>query len=84
MCVCVSLWVILVWTEKVRDEIERGHLMCHLKVFVNVLCGPFKSSYIIRMEEEEAVMIETKRWVLMCAVRCTRLYARDATCQYGE
>jgi hypothetical protein len=35
--------------------------MCHLKVFVNVLCGPFKSEYIIRMEEKEGAMIETKR-----------------------
>lgn len=35
--------------------------MCHLKVFVNVLCGPFKSWYIIGMEEKKAAMIETKR-----------------------
>jgi hypothetical protein len=34
--------------------------MCHLKVFVNVLCGPFESEYIIRMEEKEGAMIEKK------------------------
>ncbi len=61
MYVFVSLWVTLVWTEKVRDGIEGGHLMCHLKVFVNVSCGPFNRGYIIRMEEKEGRMIEMKR-----------------------
>lgn len=35
--------------------------MCHLRVFVNVLCGPFKSGYIIRMREKEGGVIERKR-----------------------
>jgi hypothetical protein len=60
MYVCVSLWVTLVWTERARDEIKQDHL-CHLRVFVNVLCGPFKSGYIIWMEEKEGAMVERKR-----------------------
>lgn len=35
--------------------------MCHLKVFVNVLCGPFKSGYMIQMKEKEGEVIERKR-----------------------
>ena len=60
MCVCVSLWVTLVWTERVRDERE-WDCLCHQKVFVNVLCGPFKEGYMIKMRENRGAAIERKR-----------------------
>jgi hypothetical protein len=60
MYVCVSLWVTLVWTERVRDEREWDYL-CHQKVFVSVLCGPFKSGYIIWVRKKMGGVIERKR-----------------------
>jgi hypothetical protein len=56
MHVYVSLWVTLVLRERggQRDEMLRDHLKSRQKVFVNVLCVPFKGRRdIIIMNDRE-------------------------------